>query len=525
MRRIATVMAAYAMIVVITTPLFAQEVGDYRTRNSGNWNNAQIWERFNGSAWVAIGSPPTGAEVITVRNTGTREDSVFVNVATSITGRLVNEGKIETVDQLTIADGGIYQHDRDAGKITDINWAEGSTLLMTGTIATAPDNRNQSYHHIVFNTPGLLSNLNMNLDEVTIGGNIRLIDSGFARWYLTSAVSNEGSTVTIAGDVIVEAGALSVHGTSNAFTTFVIHHHGNIEVTGGNFSISRGSQGLGTTTWYLYDGDFSMSNATTQSSTVTPGGARFVFSKEGRQALTLGEGNTITALPIEVSSGTTLDMGSSALAGSGIFVLNEGGTIATALPGGIAAIFAQVVAEVTLEDDAGFEFNGTAAQVTSSRMPAVVSDLIIDNPAGVTLSQETTINGVLRLKAGVFDNTIPFTLGPNGSISFEGGSLLHDVSTSSEGEDALPQSFFVHQNFPNPFNPSTVIRYGLPEASDVSINVYNILGQEVRSFAVGFRTPGVHEVVFDADGLSSGMYLYRVKAGNLVITKQMVLIE
>ncbi|MGH7453783.1 MAG: VCBS domain-containing protein, partial [bacterium] len=84
----------------------AQSAGDYRTRASGNWSVAQNWERFNSSAWVAIGTPPTGSETITVRST----DSVFVNVAVSITGRLVNQGIVEPSVNLSISSGGTYQH-------------------------------------------------------------------------------------------------------------------------------------------------------------------------------------------------------------------------------------------------------------------------------------------------------------------------------------------------------------------------------------------------------------------------------
>ena len=519
MKHAITIWLGLFVLVLTSMPVFAQQEGDYRTRDDGNWSNAQIWQRYNGSAWVNIGSPPTGSESVTVL----ADDSVFVDVDVSITGRLVNQGIVDTEDKLTIADGGVYQHDRDEGKFADISWADGSTLLITGTTTTAPENRNQNYHHIVFDTPGLLSNLNMNLDDAVIGGDIRVVDTGPARWYLTSATANDTSIVTIQGDVTVEAGAFSVQGTSNSNTTFIVHHFGNVDVTGGNFSISRGSQGLGTTTWYLYEGDFSMANAKTQSSTITPGGAKFVFTKEGTQTLTLGEGIDFSALPIEIDSGTTVEMGASKLAGGGNFVLKEGGAIATTLPGGVSEIFEGIVAEVTLEENAGFEFNGTEAQVTSARMPAVVSDLVIDNPEGVALSQETTINGTLRLQSGVFDNTIPFTLGPNGSISFEGGSLLVDVASETENE--LPETFFVDQNFPNPFNPSTVVRYGLPAASDVTVRVFNMLGQEVRTIAEGHKTAGVHELAFDAARLSSGIYLYRVEAGDLAITRRMILIE
>jgi hypothetical protein len=451
-------------------------------------------------------------------------DSVFVNVAVSISDTLINQGIVESDGILTIANGGTYQHDRDGGNIPMATWEEGSTFYMTGCTSTAPDDRNQDYYNMTFNSPDLLSNLNMDLDSVTIGGDIRVLDTGLARWYLTSALATDSAVVTIMGDVIVEGGAFSVQGTSNALTTFKVHHYGNIEVTGGNFSVSRGSQGGGTTTWYIYDGNFSMSNATTQSSTSTPGGARFVFMKAGTQILTLGEGNTLTALPIEVSSGTTLDMGSSVLEGSGIFVANEGATLLTTLAGGIEGIFSGVTADVTLEEGSSYGFNGTAAQLTSTRMPTTVQDLIINNAAGVTLSQETTINGVLRLMAGEFDNTIPFTLGPSGSISYEGGSLKIPVSIRSQKQN-IPESFFVTQNYPNPFNPSTIIRFGLPSTSDVTAKVFNILGQEVATLFNGQLQAGEHELLFDAGNLSSGIYFYQIQAGDEVSIRQMMLMK
>ena len=520
MKNIATKVFVFAMIVILSPTLFAQTAGDYRTKASGDWNKAQNWEKFNGSVWGAIGTPPTGSETITVQSA----DSIFVNVAVSITGTLINQGIVEDNGMLTIANGGTYQHDQNDGSVPLATWEEGSNMLLTGVTDTAPNDRDQDYYNLTFNTPGLLSNLNMNLDSNTVRGDIRVIDTGLARWYLTTALATDTSIVTIMGDIIVENGTFSVQGTSNAQTTFIVHHYGNIDVTDGNFSISRGSQGGGTTTWYLYEGNFSMSNATTQSSTATPGGARFVFAKAGVQTLTLGEGNTLTALPIEVSSGTTLDMGSSQLSGSGIFIVNEGATVMTTLAGGMADIVSGITAEVTLNDGSSYGFNGTDAQVTSSSMPTTVTDLIIDNPAGVTLSQETTINGVLHLKAGVFDNTIPFTLGPNGSISYEGGSLKVAVSVDSR-ESNIPESFFVEQNYPNPFNPMTTIRFGLPGASHVTVKVFNMLGQEVATLFDGRKNAGTYLLKFDAADLSAGIYFYRIQAGKNVQIKRMVLVK
>jgi hypothetical protein len=524
MKNFGTMILALTLVLILSTSLIAQSVGDYRTRDNGNWNNAQIWERFNGASWLATATPPAGSETITVLS----DDSVFVNAPISITGTLVNQGIIDAVDSLTItiANGGTYQHDRDAGSIPLSIWAEGSTLLMTGVTSVAPEDRDQNYYNITFNTPGQLSNLNMNLDGNTIGGDIRVINTASARWYLTTALANDTSIVTIMGDVIVEAGAFSVQGTSNAQSTFIVHHYGNINVTGGNFSISRGSQPNGTTTWYLHEGNFSMSNATTQSSTNPPGNAKFVFAKADTQALTLGAGNTFTALPIEVGSATTLDMGASQIGGSGVFIVKQGATLMTSLAGGVDEIFivGTVTPAVTLEEGSSYGFNGTSAQVTSTRMPATVGDLIINNPAGVKLSQATTINGVLRLIAGVFDNTIPFTLGPSGSISYEGGSLALPVSVESP-EQNISESFFIEQNYPNPFNPSTTIRFGLPSPSHVSVKVFNLIGQEVATVFDGRKDAGVHGVQFDAVNLSSGIYLYRVEAGDRVAMKRMVLMK
>jgi hypothetical protein len=520
MKKIGTMVCTIALVAILSQFLFAQTAGDYRTKASGDWSKAQNWEKFNGSVWGAIGTPPTGSETITVQSA----DSIFANVAVSITGTLVNQGIVEDNGMLTIANDGTYQHDRDAGSVPIATWEEGSTMLMTGVTSTAPNDRDQDYYNLTFNTPDLLSNLNMNLDGNTIRGDIRVIDTGLARWYLITALATDTSIVKIMGNIIVEGGTFSVQGTSNAQTTFIVNHYGNIDVTGGNFSISRGSQGGGTTTWYIYEGNFSMSNATTQSSTATPGGAKFVFAKAGTQILMLGEGNTLTALPIEVKTGTTLDMGASKLSGSGIFTSNEGATLMSSLAGGVTEIFAGVVATVTLQDESSYGFNGTTAQVTSALMPTTVTDLIINNAAGVVLSQQTTINGVLRLMAGEFDNTIPFTLGPNGSISYEGGSLKIPVSVELR-ELNIPESFFVEQNYPNPFNPTTTIKFGLPSASHVTVKVFNILGHEVATLLDGRIDAGTHNLPFDAKSLSAGIYFYQIQAGDFVEIKRMVLVK
>jgi subtilisin family serine protease len=95
----------------------------------------------------------------------------------------------------------------------------------------------------------------------------------------------------------------------------------------------------------------------------------------------------------------------------------------------------------------------------------------------------------------------------------------------NDGPAAVPHSFSLGQNYPNPFNPTTTIAFEVPSRGLVRLEVYNVLGQQVRTLVDEEMAAGEHRVEFNAVGLASGLYLYRISVGNQVAVKKMVLLK
>lgn len=90
---------------------------------------------------------------------------------------------------------------------------------------------------------------------------------------------------------------------------------------------------------------------------------------------------------------------------------------------------------------------------------------------------------------------------------------------------SAPLMFSLDQNFPNPFNPSTVIKYSLPEDQFVSLEIFNSIGQKVKTLVNEMQTAGRYNITFNADGLASGIYIYKIKAGSFEKTMKMTLLK
>ena len=86
-------------------------------------------------------------------------------------------------------------------------------------------------------------------------------------------------------------------------------------------------------------------------------------------------------------------------------------------------------------------------------------------------------------------------------------------------------TFKLYQNYPNPFNPSTKINYSIKEKSNVELKIFDLLGSEIATLVNEEKSPGNYEVSFDASFLSSGVYLYTIKAGSFVQTRKMLLMK
>ncbi len=108
------------------------------------------------------------------------------------------------------------------------------------------------------------------------------------------------------------------------------------------------------------------------------------------------------------------------------------------------------------------------------------------------------------------------------NAGFYGGFDWYTFVRESEN---LPFAFNLSQNYPNPFNPATMINFTIPEAATVKLEIYNILGQLVSTLADDEFQAGPHSIVWKATGASSGVYIYRISAGDFTDMKKMTLIR
>jgi hypothetical protein len=161
---------------------------------------------------------------------------------------------------------------------------------------------------------------------------------------------------------------------------------------------------------------------------------------------------------------------------------------------------------------------------TTATIPGATVDALLES-AGLSVGQSANFvwnvrvsdgSDTLGVRSNFFDEWEPI---------YRYLTLERGVITSNDEEFGTPDRFTLEQNYPNPFNPSTTIKFSLPTASDVTLTVYNMLGQKVSTIVNEKMNSGFHSVSFDASNLASGMYIYRIEAASFSSVKKMLLIK
>lgn len=179
-----------------------------------------------------------------------------------------------------------------------------------------------------------------------------------------------------------------------------------------------------------------------------------------------------------------------------------------------------------------FSFNTTAADddlvtlyVYDSNTPTSEpgSPLATVGPVGAGTTNDLTDIGAVAIRQS---SNCPTGTIDGIRVSDNWGLAVTGVATGVEEDNStLPTKFNLSQNYPNPFNPSTVIKYQVPQNSFVNINVYDVLGNQVRTLVREEKAAGSYDVKFDASNMPSGVYFYSIQAGAFTQTKKMILMK
>jgi len=174
----------------------------------------------------------------------------------------------------------------------------------------------------------------------------------------------------------------------------------------------------------------------------------------------------------------------------------------------------------TQEQDVTMEWN-------LSNIPEGMVFTLLDNTTGQTIDLDAleTANitlpnkGILSLESSGFMGTYPeldesqFTLSVYGTL------------VAAEDDDILPERLTLHSAYPNPFNPSTIISFDLPDANMVSLDIFDIAGRQVASLISEYMIPGSHQINWNPGNLSSGIYLVNLVIGTETFNQKITFIK
>jgi hypothetical protein len=238
------------------------------------------------------------------------------------------------------------------------------------------------------------------------------------------------------------------------------------------------------------------------------GGGIYRSTDEGTSWTTMNTGLVDSSISVLAVSGTTLYAGTN---GGRTYLSRNNGTSWTA-------------ATIPLTNLA---LNGpgiTALTFIEGRLIAGTngSGIFVSTLDGTNWTSFSVGLGNTFVNSLLLDGTDLF-VGTEGGVWRRSWSEL--VTSAASPSCQLPSTSVLHQNYPNPFNPSTTIKFELPKASHVNLSVFDVLGRQVSVLVNERRDAGVHEVKFDGSNLASGVYFYRLQAGDFVKTRQLMVLK
>lgn len=188
--------------------------------------------------------------------------------------------------------------------------------------------------------------------------------------------------------------------------------------------------------------------------------------------------------------------------------------------------FAQALAALDYDNDGDMDFvtanystsNGITlflndGQANFTPVRSCFQDLIEGFPEGI-VATDFDLDGRTDIAVATSFNKLAVLYNADGPTSVE-----------EEQNDYIPKEYILEQNYPNPFNPTTTIQYSIPFSEKVSLKIFNLLGEEVKTLTDDFQEAGKYSVQFNANNLASGIYFYKLQAGSFVETKKMILLR
>ena len=186
-------------------------------------------------------------------------------------------------------------------------------------------------------------------------------------------------------------------------------------------------------------------------------------------------------------------------------------------PTGIMASVTSSDVTLTWDDpvDADFDYFAVYRSTTQGFDPTTMAPM-------ATTTEPTVVDGDVVVGTTYYYQIAAYDFNGNqGEFSDE---VQANVSVANE-ELGLPTDYALHQNYPNPFNPTTTITFDVPAVSDINVAVYDLLGRQVRTLVNTTKEAGRHQVSFDASGLTSGLYIVRMRTGDRVFERSVVLMK